>query len=348
MLRALALGSNQHSKPFQLRFRFRDPVESSIPRRIMRVYRNAWEEGESLPGSVVAIGNFDGVHLGQRTLLERVCERGRELNLPAVAVTFDPHPLRALDPARAPLRLTSSDQKEALLRECGLDALYEVFFTPKFAKIPARRFVREFLLERLAVREVYVGTAFAFGHRREGDLSLLTSMGRDFGFRAVGLDEVTLDGQIISSTRIRNALLQGNPEEATRLLGRSYELTGIIVRGAQRGRTLGFPTINLACEQELLPKNGVYVGEAELNDEVWRAVINVGRRPTVEIDGPRWVEAHLLDFDEDVYGVGARVRVCHRLRDEVRFDSLEELQRQIQIDVEHAREYISSAACSPK
>lgn len=311
----------------------------------MRVYRNAWEEGESARGVVGAIGNFDGVHLGQRALLERVSRRSGELSLPAAAVTFDPHPLKILDPARAPKRLTTNTQREALLASCGIEILYEIFFTPEFSRVPARRFVREFLLDRLGMKEVYVGTSFVFGHQREGDMSLLHSMGRDFGFRAVGVEEVTWKGEAISSTRVRGALRSGDPEAAAAMLGRPYELTGIVVKGAQRGRTLGFPTINLACEQELLPRDGVYVAQVTVEDQTHRAVANVGTRPTVEEDGPRLVEAHILDFDQDLYGVHARVGVCHRLRDEMHFESLEALQKQIALDARAAREYKPALVC---
>lgn len=311
----------------------------------MEVFRNAWNEGDPVPGGVAAIGNFDGVHRGQRGLLERVAERGRELAVPAVAVTFDPHPLKILDPVNAPERLTTNQQREDLLASCGLQALYEIFFTPEFSRVPARRFVREFLLERLAIREVYVGTGFVFGHDRDGDMSLLHSMGRDFGFRAVGVEEVTHGGRAISSTRIRAALCAGDPEEAAAMLGRPYGLTGIVVRGAQRGRTLGFPTINLACEQELLPLEGVYVAQTTLDERTHRSVANIGTRPTVEEDGPKLVEAHILDFDRDVYGMHARVEVLHRLRDERRFESLEALQAQIQRDARAAREYEPVSVC---
>lgn len=311
----------------------------------MEVFRNAWHEGELISGGVVAIGNFDGLHLGQRALLERVAERGRELGVPSIAVTFDPHPLKILDPARAPERLTTNAQREELLASCGLQVLCEIFFTPEFSRVPSRRFVREFLLDRLAIREVYVGTGFVFGHDRDGDMSLLHSMGRDFGFRAVGVDEVTYEGRAISSTRIRAALRSGDPEGAAAMLGRAYALTGIVVRGAQRGRTLGFPTINLACEQELLPRGGVYVSRTTLDEEALRSVANVGTRPTVEEDGQKVVEAHILDFDRDVYGMRASVEVLHRLRDERRFESLDALQAQIQRDAEAAREYEAVRVC---
>lgn len=311
----------------------------------MEIYRNAWQESDLVPAGVAAIGNFDGVHLGQRALLERVAERGRELGVPAVAVTFDPHPLKILDPAKAPERLTTNEQREELLASCGLQALYEIFFTPEFSRVPARRFVREFLLDRLAIREIYVGTGFVFGHDRDGDMSLLHSMGRDFGFRAVGIEEVTHGGRAISSTRIRAALRSGEPEEAAAMLGRAYALTGIVVRGAQRGKALGFPTINLACEQELLPRSGVYVARATIDNQTHRAVANIGTRPTVEEDGPKLVEAHILDFDRDVYGMRAGVEVLHRLRDEQRFESLEALQAQIRRDAMAAREYKPLSTC---
>ncbi len=317
----------------------------------MDIYENSWARTDLPRGTIGSIGNFDGLHLGQRDVIGMMVARARETGLTPVTVSFRPHPAAILDPERAPVLITTRDQKCELLESLGVEALVEVAFTPDFSLTPARRFVRELLHEKLGMREVYVGSGFTFGHRREGDLSLLRAMGQDFGFDAFAVDLVELDGQPVSSTRIRSAVAAGEIEAANEMLGRPYCMAGIVVRGAQRGRTLGWPTINLASENELLPSDGVYIGEVRLDaePEITRpTVVNIGRRPTFEDEMQRVIEGHILDYEGDLYGTRAVIGLHRRVRGEKAFSSVEELKEQIALDAEATREYFRVRDCYPE
>ncbi|MDH3405094.1 MAG: riboflavin biosynthesis protein RibF [Acidobacteriota bacterium] len=312
----------------------------------MQWLEDAWQRRD-LPRPVVAtIGNFDGVHRGQSAILRQLVERGRALGLPAVVVTFEPHPLTVVAPARAPGRLLSRRQKERLLAASRVDAVLEILFTPSFAATPADAFVRAFLHETLAVRELYVGSRFVFGRGREGDLELLRRLGAELGFAAHGTDEVEFEGAPISSSRIRRAVTEGRVADAGEMLGRVFALHGTIVHGERRGRELGWPTMNLAPRQDVIPARGVYVSEVRFAGEPARlhGVSNVGVRPTVSTGGKLVVETHILDFSSDVYGQEAEVGFLERLRDERAFENVEALSNQIGQDVEQARAYF---ACRP-
>ena len=313
----------------------------------MKTYQNGWFRDDLPSGTIGSIGNFDGLHRGQQDVLRLVVARAEQTGLAPVVVSFVPHPLRILHPERAPSMLITPDYRTELLDQLGIEALIEVSFTPDFSLTPARRFVRELLHERLGMREIYVGAGFTFRHRREGDLSLLRAMGQDFGFGAFGVDVVTHAGQPISSTRIRAAVADGEMAEASAMLGRPYSLEGYVVRGAQRGRTLGWPTINLAADNELLPTDGVYVGEVRLGGEdAWRpTVVNIGRRPTFEDEMQRVVEGHILDFEGDLYGTRAVLGFRRRLRGERAFSGVDELKTQIERDAEATREYFRVESC---
>lgn len=304
------------------------------------------EGGRTAPrGAVATVGNYDGIHLGQRAVLERVAARARELGRPALALTFEPHPLRVLAPDRAPRRLTTDVQRERLLAGLGIDVLCLLAFDAELASWPAERFVREVLVDRLAIRELHVGSRFAFGRGREGSLGLLERLGGDLGFRAFGVPELELRGGPVSATRIRAALAAGRVEEAALLLGRPYAVDGRVVAGDRRGRTLGFPTLNLATDNEILPADGVYVAAADFpaRGERIPAVANVGLRPTIGRDAAPVVEAHLLDFDRSCYGEEVELRFLAHLRGERRFPTLDALTGQIARDVESAREYFRVA-----
>lgn len=315
----------------------------------MDIYDNAWERQDLPRGAIGTVGNFDGVHLGQQRVLELVTSRARDMGLKSLVVTFEPHPLRTIDPARAPLLLSTPDRKAEMLENRGVDALIRVAFTPEFSRTPARRFVRELLHQKLGMTEIYVGDGFTFGHRREGDLSLLRAMGEDFGFRAFSVESLSHLGEAISSTRIRAALTIGDVAEAAEMLGRPYCLTGIVVRGAQRGRTLGWPTINLAPDNELIPIDGVYVGRVRLSgsDDWLPTVVNIGKRPTFDDEMMRVIEGHILDYDGDLYGTRVALGLLARLRGERAFEDVEELKDQIALDALAAREYFRSSDCYP-
>ena len=313
----------------------------------MRVYRDAWRRDDLPRELVLTVGNFDGIHTGQQRILELVTARAAETGLGSAVVTFEPHPLSVLRPERAPKLLTTVEQKETLLAGAGIDALVVVRFTPSFAAVPARRFVRDFLVGSLAAREVYVGASFAFGRDREGDLSLLQAMGDSFGFAAFGCEELASGDRPVSSTRIRAALAAGEVEKAAGMLGRPYGLSGIVVRGDGRGRGLGWPTANLAVDNELLPADGVYVTRLRIaaRGESLPSVTNVGTRPTVYAEHPRLVECHVLDFEGDLYGERVELEMLGRLRPERKFPSVDALREQIGRDAEAAREYFAAVPC---
>lgn len=315
----------------------------------MLVVQDAIQATDLPRGSIVTIGNYDGVHRGQRAILDLVVARARDAGAPAVVITFEPHPLAVLAPERVPPRLTTMAQKERLLDEAGVDHVLVVRFTPQFSRLPARLFVRELLAERLAVREVYVGAGFVFGHRREGDLPLLRQLGDAFGFAAFGVPEVHYGGERISSTRIRRAVADGAVGEAWEMLGRPYAVTGLIARGDRMGQRLGWPTINLALDNELVPADGVYVSRVRFPSfpATFDCVTNIGTRPTVYENYQRVVESHILDFSADVYGERVELSFHRRLREERIFPSVMDLSAQIRRDVEATREHFASHREAP-
>lgn len=307
----------------------------------MHVFQDAYNASDLPRGGIATIGNFDGVHRGQRAILDRVTARAEELGAPAMVVTFDPHPLTVLAPDRAPVALCTPKQKERLLEEAGAGVMLVLRFTPELSRVPARTFVREFLHDRLDLKEIYVGEGFVFGHKREGNLALLQEMGRELGFAAEGVPEVLYAGERISSTRIRRAISEGKVIEAAEMLGRPYSLTGVIARGDRMGKRLGWPTINLMPDNKLLPADGVYASRVFFPSypATFDSVTNVGTRPTVYENYQRVVESHILDFKADVYGQRVELSFYKRLREERIFPTVMDLSAQIGRDVETAREY---------
>jgi riboflavin kinase/FMN adenylyltransferase len=293
---------------------------------------------------VLTIGNFDGVHIGHRAILRTVTDRARALDGEAVVFTFDPHPRKVLQGARAPGLLTTVEQKLELLEAAQIDLVVLEPFTPSFARTSPEAFVRECVHARLAPLEVYVGYDFHFGRDREGSMRTLTELGPRLGFAVTIVPEVTIGSRDVSSSRIRALLGEGEVEEAKLLLGRSYTARGRVVSGDRRGRTLGFPTANLDPETEVLPGLGVYAGRVRLLDvgapeagSCFLAVTNVGRRPTFKADDPPLAEAHLLEFDGDLYGRRIEIAFEARLRGERRFPGPDALRAQIARDVGEAR-----------
>jgi len=321
----------------------------------MRVFRSL-EEVESLRGCTAVIGNLDGVHLGHRRLLEAARVRAAPRGAPVVALTFEPHPARVLRPAMAPPILTPLGRKLELLEAAGADAVVVQPFDLGYAATPAEAFVRRDLGQRLGAADVVVGYDFTAGHER-ARVDALRDMLRACGASLFVLEPVTVDGLTVSSTKVREFLLEGNVEGAAVLLGRPHDVDGAVLRGAGLGRKLGFPTANLRPEA-LLPANGVYAGRASLGVRTrpdgatdaggaarYLSVSNVGVRPTVEEAGPVGLEVHLLDRGPaDLYGERLRVAFAARLRAERRFPSVDALRAQIAKDVEAARERLRQEA----
>jgi riboflavin kinase/FMN adenylyltransferase len=299
------------------------------------------------PGTAVTIGAYDGVHLGHRALLRDLCDRAEVAGLSSVVVTFDRHPAYVVRPESAPKQLTGLEQKLELLADCGVDRTVVVPFDEERANETAEDFVKEVLVDQLSARLVVVGEDFHFGHGRKGNVGLLRELGARWGFEVIGVGLTDDGAEPVSSTRIRALLAAGDVEEAARLLGRLHEVRGPVVRGDGRGGPeLGFPTANLEIPDDIaLPADGVYAGHFRRADgSMHHAAINVGRRPTFyEPDAaPVLVEAHLLHFDGDLYGEPSRVCFAHRLRDELRFDSVEGLIAQMHQDVGQAERMLTA------
>jgi riboflavin kinase/FMN adenylyltransferase len=297
----------------------------------------------TLPGPVyLAIGVFDGVHLGHRSVLLRALADARSGGGSAVAVTFDPHPAKILRPAGAPRLLTASAHKLRLIGALGIESILVIPFTPEFAATPPEDFVLALHAACRPLREICVGHEWSFGRGRAGNLEMLRQMGDRLGFDEIGVPAVQVDGEIVSSTAIRGAVETGDLVRASRLLGRDYSILGTVVRGDQIGRSLGFRTANLSAHNEQFPPNGVYAVTALWNERPLKGVVNLGLRPTIaSATGERILELHLLDFDEDIYGEDIEVTFRHCLRPEQKFSSLDALKTQIAQDVAEARRVLS-------
>jgi riboflavin kinase/FMN adenylyltransferase len=293
--------------------------------------------GFSAPaGSSLTIGNFDGVHLGHRELLRRTVERARERALKAVALTFAPHPIRYFSPQARFYEISTPEEKAERLAELGIDAMVVETFSGEIGGMWPDEFARTVIHERLRARFVTVGYDFSFGRNRTGSPALLVRIGRELGFAVDVVPPLLRGGSIVSSSWIRELVLGGRVREAEELLCRPYKVSGAVIAGAARGRKLGFPTANVRYVQELLPLPGVYVVDAEADGGLRRGVANVGFNPTFG-ENSLGVEVHLLDYEGDLYGQEMAVYFRDRIRDERKFESVEELVRQIEKDVEFAR-----------
>ena len=314
----------------------------------MIVIRDPLKPVDLPKGGVVTVGNFDGVHRGHQKMLGDVVRRAKSLSAPSVVVTFDPHPLKVLRPEEAPKMLQTLRQKEEAVEACGVEALVIVPFTRDFSLTPAETFVRELLVRKLAAREVHVGERFTFGRDKGGNFDLLRRLGAEERMQVVGLSDVVEDGGAISSTRIRGVLEAGDVVLARKLLGRPYAMDGLVAKGDRVGRKLGFPTINLKPENELYPRDGVYLSTVYIDsfERTFGCVTNIGRRPTVYEDYARTIETYVLDFSSDVYGEQIRLSFLSRMRDEMTFRSMLELTAQIRRDVEATRLYFEGKPVS--
>ncbi|MDD5565012.1 MAG: bifunctional riboflavin kinase/FAD synthetase [Thermoanaerobaculaceae bacterium] len=311
----------------------------------MDVLRDPAPSSDLPRGGVITIGNFDGVHVGHRMLLAGAVERARALGVPAVALTFEPHPEKVLRPDSGLKLVNTRAQKAQLLERLGLDTLVEIGFDRRFAAISAQDFAREFLFRRLAPAEVRLGTNFRFGSGRLGDVNFLSTLGHEMGFAVVGVEPLKEGGEVVSSTRVRREIARGHVDEAWRLLARPFYVDGRVYRGKRFGRQLGFPTINVNVENELLPAHGVYVTAIHIPSysRVFPSVTNIGVRPTVYENSQVTVECHVLNFTGDVYQEPVRLSFLRRVRDEKVFGSSMELVAQIRRDVQAAELYFAQA-----
>lgn len=306
---------------------------------------NVWNGLDSLSGDrspvVASIGKCDGVHLGHREILRRMVDDGRRHGLPAMLISFDPHPVAVLAPERMPRLIQTRRQKLAALDATGLSDFLILPFDREIAALDGRQFFTRVLLPRLQFRALFVGEGFRFGRDRSGDIDLLRRIGEEQEFEVHAVPPVVVDGRVVSSSAVREAITEGDVEQAARWLGRPFALTGEVVEGSGRGRELYFPTANLEVENELLPKPGVYVTQTDALAARYPSVTNVGVRPTFD-ETLLSVETHLLDFDDDLYGERIEVGFLARIRDEMRFPDASQLADQIARDRAAAMSYFQT------
>ncbi len=298
---------------------------------------------ESILGTAATIGVYDGVHLGHCQLLSELREKADHAGLATVVITFDQHPTRVTSPENAPKLLTSIERKIELFESQGIDYVYVVKFDKERSMTSADEFFRSVFVEGVKAKTIIVGEDFQFGHNRKGNLTFLQEEGAKVGIEAIGLElvqDLTSSGVAISSTAIRTFLTQGDVRSATQMLGRYFEIEGTVVKGDERGRQIGFPTANIAIGKEmLLPGDGVYACWYERgNGSRHKAAVNIGRRPTFQTNEKESVlEAHLIGFNEDIYGEFGRVEFAHFLRPERQFEGIESLKKQLESDIEAAQ-----------
>ena len=294
--------------------------------------------------TVLTLGVFDGLHLGHQLIMKTLVDRARAINAVPTVITFEPHPRAVLHPESAPPLLQTFDQKIEALSVLGIEQTIVVHFDQAFAEIRAEDFLRDVVVDRLHAKEVHLGRGFFFGHNREGNIELLRRVSEQLGFLADEVPEVRVRGTRIGSTIIRQLLADGRVNLARRMLGRPYGVEGPVARGDARGVGLGFPTANVQPHNRVIPRRGVYVTSTLIEGQWRRSVTNIGVRPTFGDALEPSVETHVIDWSGDLYGDVLRVRFLHRLRDEKKFASVDELRSQIAYDVDRTREFFERAS----
>jgi riboflavin kinase/FMN adenylyltransferase len=310
----------------------------------MELYRDLSEIKKPFDRAVVTIGNFDGMHLGHQLLFSEVVGRAYRNGGTSVVVTFDPHPLKVLRPDGIKL-ISSTEQKIELIRLAGIDALVIIPFDREFAKTPALEFVDDILIKKIGVSDLVVGYDYAFGRGREGNIDFLRRQGEEKGFPVTVVEAHYEDGMLVSSTRIRELVMEGRMRDVRKLLGRYYQIHGEVQQGRQRGgREVGFPTANLkVSEEDLCPKKGVYVPQVSYDGRVYGGVSNIGYNPTFN-ENELVAETHIFDFNKDIYGHRIKINLLQHLRGEKKFSSVDELSAQIRKDIEIARQVLAEAS----
>ena len=293
---------------------------------------------------VATIGKFDGVHLGHQLILDQLKHKADDLELPSLVILIEPHPEEffAGPSGECPARLTTLKEKLELLESFGIEYVFKLNFNQSMSELSAERYIEEILVNGLGIKAFIVGNDFRFGYQRKGDFDMLKNSGAEFGFEVLETTAYEYNGQRISSTYIREQLAEGQFELVEQLLGRPFTMKGEVVRGKQIGTDIGFPTCNINPHRLQIPIHGVYACEVRLVDQYRPAAVNIGYRPTVSEDGEALLEAHILDFDENLYGKTIEVIFRRKLREEIKFDGLEALKQQISADVRQVRELLAS------
>lgn len=310
----------------------------------MKIYQSLAEIRTAFPNPMVTIGNFDGVHLGHQMLFAEVVQKAYKSKGTSVVITFEPHPLQVVRPDIGIKLISTPEQKKELIGLAGLDVLIIIPFTREFSSTPAEKFVDEVLLKTIGVKELVVGYDYAFGRGRQGDIPFLQEQGREKGFGVTVVEPYYVDEMLVSSTKIRELVMEGRMRDVRKLLGRHYQIRGEVKMGKRRGGPLlGFPTANLSIsEEDLCPKHGVYVTQVAYDGKCYGGVLNIGYNPTF---GGQMLsaETHIFDFNEDIYGKPIKINLLRFLRGEKKFSGPDDLARQISLDVEEAKQVLADA-----
>jgi riboflavin kinase/FMN adenylyltransferase len=306
----------------------------------MEIFRHIEDSRLSVSGAVLTLGNFDGIHLGHQALIRSTVEESQRSGNPSVVLTFEPHPLKILAPSRAPKLILVHKDKMRFFQSFGVDIVVIRNFDAAFANLEAEDFVRRFLVERLKVKKIWVGRDLRFGKGRKGTVEDLIQWGTTHGFEVGAVEPIVVGGERVSSSRIRQLVEQGRVDEARPLLGRYHFISGKVVEGHRRGRELGFPTANIASRNEVLPPDGIYATLIQIGDTPLLSVSNIGVNPTFG-EGPRTVESFILDFDRSIYGKSVKLSFVKRIREEKKFDSVDQLVAQMRRDVTAAQSIFS-------
>ncbi len=301
---------------------------------------------EEIKNPVATIGNFDGVHKGHQILFRKVIERASDIYGTSLVITFEPHPIKVMSPGRLKPLITGLEQKQELVTDLGIDILVLIQFTLEFAAVSARDFVKDILVDRLGIREIVVGYDYAFGHNREGNIEILKEMGEKFNFIVHQIGPVFAGETLVSSTSIRNLIMEGKVSEVYQLLSRHYQIRGEVIEGRGRGEALvGYATANLQPADGLIPKEGVYIVTVERAGMLYQGLTSIGYNPTFK-DKSLSIETHILGLSENIIKEKIKINFLARLRDEIAFASPEELSRQISQDIKRAKEFFRTAKIS--
>ena len=296
--------------------------------------------------AVITIGNFDGVHIGHQALFHEVIERAADIDGTSIAMTFEPHPLRVLQKNSLPPLITVYEQKNELIERTGIDVLICIPFTREFASLSAEAFIKDLLVAKIGMRVIVVGKDYTFGRNREGNLSVLKSYASELGYEVIVAEWIKAEREVadrISSTKIRELIMAGEVEPARKMLGRHYQIRGLVVKGRDRGgKLLGIPTANINLQDELCPKTGIYAVTVEYNQRLYKGVANIGYSPTFD-DHQFTVEVHLLNFSENIYGQKIRVNFIQRIRNEKKFVGIADLKEQIHQDIKTAHKILAAS-----
>ncbi len=306
----------------------------------MKIIQGIQNIKESITYPVLAIGNFDGVHLGHQAIFKKVVDRGKEVEGTGIVFTFEPHPRKILSPEKSTHLLSTFNQKLEFIEKIGIDLVICADFTPDFAALSPREFTKSILVDKICVKEVFAGHDFNFGKGRDGTLGYFEKLGNEYGFKVEVLEPVKTEDDIISSSRVRDLVLNGNVNIVSRYLGRPYSLEGQVVGGCQKGAAMGFPTANIDVQDNLIPQTGVYAVQVVFQKKTFNGVANIGYNPTFKRNQLS-IEVHIFDFNENLYNETVRISFIEKIRDETAFASPDELKMQIQKDIDSAKKIIA-------